>query len=192
LTLYDLFFIAVFLASVATLCVAAGVAVFGSRARALRILRVYGICIGIYLATVVVVSLVQPREILAVGEDKCFDDWCIGVQDFDKAASGSDLIYHVAIRLSSTAKRISQRENGVTVYVRDSRGRRFDPLPLAGDVPFNSLLLAQQSISAKRVFAVPADAQDIGLVIAHEGGFPIGWFILGTGPFHKEPMVPLR
>jgi hypothetical protein len=192
LTLFDLILIAVFLASVVTLCTAAGLAVFGSAALALRILRVYAICIGAYLAIVLVVSLTQPREILAVGQDKCFDDWCIGVQDFNRSTSSPNTIYHVTIRLSSTAKRVSQRENGVVVYLRDARGRRFDPVPVASDVPLNSLLLAQQSITAMRVFTIPADAEDVGLVIAHEGGFPIGWFIIGTGPFHKDPIVPLR
>jgi hypothetical protein len=191
MTLFDLLFIAVFLASAITLCTAVGIAVFGRGARALRILRVYGICIGIYLAVVIVSSLVQPRQFLQVGEAKCFDDWCIGVESFDRTPSGSEAIYHVTIRLSSTAKRVSQQEKQVVVYLRDASGRQFDPLPTAGDVPLNSLLLPQQSIMAKRVFAIPADARDVGLVIAHKGGFPIEWFILGGGPFHKEPIVRL-
>jgi hypothetical protein len=191
MTLFDLLFMAVVLISVLTLCAVAGVAVFGSRARAGHILRVYGICLGVYFAIVIAVSLLRPRQILEVGEDKCFDDWCIAVQSFERTPSGSEASYHVAIRLSSTARRVSQRENHVSVYLRDGRGRRFDAIPAAGEVPINSLLLPQQSIVANRAFAIPADARDVGLVIAHEGGFPIEWFIIGGGPFHKEPMVRL-
>lgn len=191
MTLFDLLFIAVVLASVLTLLAAAGGALAGRRATALRILRDYAVGIGLYLAVVAVVSLLLPRQILDVGDDKCYDDWCIGVASYDQAAIGSELVYHVTLRLSSRALRVSQRENGIVVYLRDSRGRRYDPFSAGSEAPFNHLLLAQQSITTKRVFAVPADARDVGLVIAHEGGFPIGWFILGDGPFRKQPMVRL-
>jgi hypothetical protein len=191
MTLFDLIFIAVFLLAVLTLFVAGATAIAGRRVVALRILRVLAVGVGLYLAAVIVVSLLLPREILEVGDDKCYDDWCIGVASSEHASSGSELLYHVTIRLSSRARRVSQRENGIVVYLRDSRGRRFDAVPRSAQVPFNQLLLPQQSILADRIFAVPADAQDVGLVIAHEGGFPIGWFILGGGPFRKEPMVHL-
>jgi hypothetical protein len=33
----------------------------------------------------------------------------------------------------------------------------------------------------------------VGAVIAHEGGFPIGWFIIGYDTwFRKPPLAPLQ
>ena len=192
MTLFDLLFLVVVFASLISLLAATATALAGRRATAGRILRVYGAAIGVYLAAVLLVSLMRPRQILSLGEDKCFDDWCIRGESFERSPAGPSAIYRVTLVLSSTAKRVAQRENNVVVYLRDARGRRFDPTPLASDVPLNSLLLPQQSVTVQRVFAVPADAGDVGLVIAHEGGFPIEWFILGSGPFRKEPMVPLR
>ena len=42
---------------------------------------------------------------------------------------------------------------------------------------------------ASRSFLVPAEAKDVGLVVAHEGGFPIGWFIIGYGTWFRKPAV---
>ena len=51
----------------------------------------------------------------------------------------------------------------------------------------------QESVTAKRSFKVSADARELGLVIDHEGGFPIGWFILGYETwFHKPTIVRLN
>lgn len=42
---------------------------------------------------------------------------------------------------------------------------------------------------ASRSFLVPAEAQGVGLVVAHEGGFPIGWFIIGYDAWFRTPAV---
>ena len=69
------------------------------------------------------------------------------------------------------------------------RGSRYEPSPRAADVPLSVQLGPGQSVAAERVFKVPLDVSEPGLVIAHEGGFPIGWFIIGQGPFRKAPIV---
>ncbi len=192
MTVFDLLFILVCLLSVVTLLAVLGNVTFGRGNRALRILRVYGGLVAIYLAIVVVTSLISSREILKVGESKCYDDWCIGVERFDRTIAASKVTYRVTLRLSSRARRVSQRERGVAVYMLDTRNRRFDPVtdPSAG--PLDSLLRPQQSVYSVRVFVLPTDAKIAGLAIAHEGGFPIEWFIIGGGPFHKPPIVSLR
>jgi hypothetical protein len=93
--------------------------------------------------------------------------------------------------LSSRARGRAQRENDLVVYVTDARGRRFDPLPDSTAPPFNTLLQPQESVVTPRSFRVPGDVRTPALVITHEGGFPIGWLILGEGPFHKAPIVRL-
>ena len=86
-------------------------------------------------------------------------------------------------------KRISQREKNLAVYLTDSTGRRFDPIASESDVPWSVLLKPGDSVDVTRIFKVPASAADLGLVIAHEGGFPITWFIIGQGPIRKPPVV---
>jgi hypothetical protein len=34
---------------------------------------------------------------------------------------------------------------------------------------------------------VPVEAFDVGIVISHEGGFPIGWFIVGYNTWFRKP-----
>jgi hypothetical protein len=48
-----------------------------------------------------------------------------------------------------------------------------------------------ESVVATRTFTIAHDVAVSGLVIAHEGGFPIDWFIIGAGPFRKETSVRL-
>jgi hypothetical protein len=80
----------------------------------------------------------------------------------------------------------------VVVYLADQSGRRYDPAPDPSAVAMNVQLAPQESVAAIRSFAVPADARELGLVIDHEGGFPIGWFIAGYETwFHKPTIVRL-
>ena len=56
----------------------------------------------------------------------------------------------------------------------------------------NVQLGPQESVAVTRTFEVPTNAQELGLVIDHEGGFPIGWFIVGYETwFHKPTIVRL-
>jgi hypothetical protein len=189
MTIFDLLFIAVLFASLATVLTAAASAIRGRGAHALRILRVYGICAAVYLAMVALTSVLLPRRVLKVGDLRCSDDWCIAVENVIRTPAHATVFYRVTLRLSSRARRVPQRENGVVVYLTDSRGQRYDPKPDPTAVPFNVTLQPQQSIAAARVFEVPADARDVGLVIRLESGFPIGWFIVGYETWFRKPAI---
>jgi len=190
---FDLLFIAVFLASAVTLLSAAVLALRGRGAYALVLLRRWCICAGAYLGLVVLSSVFWPRTVLEVGERRCFDDWCIAVENASRQEAPGGVSYRVTLRLSSSALRVTQRENSVVVYLADQRGRRYDPAPDPSAVAMNVQLAPQESVAAIRSFAVPANARELGLVIDHEGGFPIGWFILGYETwFHKPAIVWLN
>jgi hypothetical protein len=190
--IFDLLFITSFLATVAGLLTAAWSAVRGRGARAISILRGYGIGASVYFGIVVLASLFWPRRVLNVGDPQCFDDWCIAAENVSRKPAQARISYIVTLRVSSRARRISQRENGVVVYLTDDQGRRYDPIPDESAVLLNVLLRPQESIAAARVFEVPADAHEVGLVITHEGGFPIGWFIIGYETwFHKPTIIRL-
>ena len=190
--IFDLLFIVLFLAAAVTLLGVVFLSIRGQRTRALRLFRTIVICAGAYLGMVVLTSVFWPRGEFQIGEQRCFDDWCIAVENASRQPAGGRVAYLVAFRLSSTARRISQRELGIVAYLTDNRGRRYAPAPNKDDVPFNVQLGPQESATATRVFEVPSDAHGLGLVIAHEGGFPIGWFIIGYETwFHKPAMVRL-
>ncbi len=185
MSIFDLLFILLFLTSVVTLLIAASLALRGRGSRALAVLRNYAICAAAYMAVVIVSSAFWPRTILQIGERRCFDDWCIAVE----SATPS---YLVTLRISSTARGISQSEKNVVVYLTDPSGHRYDPVPDDAAVPIAVRLGPGDSVAATRRFNVPAGIRVAGLIIDHEGGFPIGCFIIGDETwFHKPTLVRL-
>lgn len=141
------------------------------------------------------VSLLSPRRFVDVGDDQCSDDWCIAVTSAGRSPGDTGGAYDVTFRLSSRARRVAQRERFVVAYLRDARGRRYDPDSRAADVPFDVRLEPQQAVTATRRFRVPADAHDLGVIIAREGDIPLPrCCIIGDegSLFHKKTVVRLE
>ena len=158
--------------------------------RARRILWRLGISAFVYMLIVIDVSAVLPRRVISLGEPQCFHDWSISVDAVHKVPEGERVRYTADLQLSSRALRVSQREKNLAVYLTDKHGRRYDPSTAASDVPFDVLLQPRESKAASRTFLFPADATNVVVVIAHEGGFPIGWFIIGYDTwFRKPPLI---
>jgi hypothetical protein len=192
MSVFDLLFIVVFVAAVVTIIVAIGFASRGRFGRTIRIVRGYGISLGVYLGIVVVVSLFSPRRIVQMGESRCYDDWCIAVENVRGLPAGTGTSYIATLRLSSRARRVSQRESNLVVYLTDDRDRRYDPISEPGATPLNVLLRPEESVVLTRLFELPRDVHAVGVVIAHQGGFPIGWFIIGEESWFRKPtVVPL-
>src|SRR5580658_2474769 len=99
MTIFDLVFILLFLTSVVTLATAAVAAIRGRRAKAVTILRVYAICLAIYMGIVAVVALAAPQRIVHLGEDHCFDDWCITAEHADRQSTPAGVAYTVTLQL---------------------------------------------------------------------------------------------
>jgi hypothetical protein len=192
MNIFDLLFIALFLSAVVSLATAGVAAARGKRASALRILRILGVGATIYFGIVCIVSAATPRKTLNPGDPQCFDDWCISVEGAQRVSESSAISYDVTIQISSRAKRISQRENSVFVYLTDDRWRRFDAIPQDHETPFNTLLGPSESVSMHRIFQLPADARGVGAVVAHEGGalgcFP-GCLVITENDWFHKPVV---
>jgi hypothetical protein len=189
---FDLLFIVLFLTALGVLAAALIAALRGRPDRALGRLRKLGVGALLYMIVVTVVSVFSPRHVMALGEDQCADDWCIAVTDIARTGTGARDTYKVAFRLSSRARRVTQRERFVVVYMRDSAGQRYEATPGLGEPPFDASLTAGESILTSRTFEVPAHAAGLGVVVAREGGFGFpGCCILGEGLFHKPPIVYL-
>jgi hypothetical protein len=192
MSVFDLLFLLLFLTSLATLIAGAAMSLRGNHSRALRIVKRWAVCAALYLAIVYTVAFARPRRFLSVGDERCFDDWCMAVENATHTASGADLVYDVTLRVSSRAKRASQRANGTHLYLTDALGRRFDPDPDAAETPLNVLLQAGESRLAHRTFRVPGDARDVGLVLVHGMGVPV-CLIIGDEAClaDKRPVVRL-
>jgi hypothetical protein len=193
MTIFDLLFIGVFFGTVALLVLAGFAAIRGRRARAIILLRRLGVFVGVYLGIVILVSLVSPSRVLEIGEEQCWDDWCIAVTQVRRQAAEGARSYEVTLRVSSRARRRAQREFGVYLYLVDDRGQRYDPVPDPAAVPFDVELQPQQAVTMTRVFNLPADARDPLLSVSHAGWFP-GLFIIGDPEslFHRRTVVRLE
>jgi len=188
MSIFDLLFLALAFLTAVTLLAALYQLLHGRLARSWRILRNLFIAAAVYFAIVAATSLVLPRRYFNFKEPDCFDDWCISVDSIAPLPpDGAHASYLVTLRLISRAKRVSQRERNVVVYLTDASGKRYDPLSNPADVPIASLLSAGESIQATRRFDLPSPIRPIGAVIDHEGGFPIGWFIIGYETWFRKP-----
>lgn len=189
MTWFDLLFIALLFGAVGELVSALVAALRGNHATASRRLRTFALAAVGYMALVAIVSLVTPRAEVAVGEPQCSDDWCIAVQG---ATPRGDSAIAVTFHLSSRARRVTQRERFVVVYLRDSTGRRYDPGPAPDQPPFDVALGPGASINSERVFRVSPGARGLGVIVTREGDVPFPrCCIIGTGIFHKDPIVVL-
>lgn len=195
MSLFDLLFIAAFLATVGTLMVASTFAIRRQGARALRILGVLAVCGAGYLLAGMVVSFLKPQRIIAVGEPWCFDDWCLSVQNVSRAPALSSVSYQVELRIFSRARRVSQRAKGAWVYLLDDRGRRYSPDPDPSAVPLNVLLRPGESVTTSRVFRVPEGIHHLGLITGHGGPYcgPMNILIIGGARclFGKPTMIKI-
>jgi len=192
MTIFEPLFLLLALATLATLVTAAGLAAAGRWARAARILRRLGLAAALYFAMVILVSLVRPPPQYRVAEERCFDDWCLTVVAARRTPAPRPG-YDVTLRLTSHARQRPMGERGTVVYLIDAERRRYEPVEDRFQPPFDTILEPGQSVTTARRFDVPAAARDVGLVYAHEGGFPIGWFIIGEdGWFRRPAIVPLE
>jgi len=195
MSIFDLVFLAAALAIVATLVAAVSLALAGRRAAALRLLRALGIGVAVYVAIGLAVSFFQPQKVMDVGSSWCFDDWCLAVQDVQKKSQSPAVIYRVQFRIFSRARRVDQAAKGAWMFLIDEHGNRYAPEPDPADVPLDVRLQPGESISTARVFRVPANVQNLGLITGHGGPYcgPMDLLVIGASGcvFHKPTMIRL-
>jgi hypothetical protein len=194
MTIFDLLFILIFLATIVALTTAAFRVIRGHGRKSLRVLSVSAVSLAVYFAICCATTLLTPRRVLNLHEPQCFDDWCVSLENAIEMRDGPNVKHAIIVRIFSQAKRISQRENAIAFYMEDDRGHRYPALSNPSDTPTNVLLRPGESITLSRGYEIPPNAHLAGFVVTHEGGFPIGWFIIGENQslFHKEPITRLQ
>jgi hypothetical protein len=188
-TVFDLLFLASFFASLIALGAAAIFSLRGRNQAAVRILWNWSICAAVYVTISLLVGFAGQQRVLKVGEPWCFDDWCLTAEKVDRSTEGA---YSVALRISSTAKRITQRAKGAWIYLIDDQGRRYTPTSGADDVPLDVLLAPGQEVETSRAFQLPSRVQAVGLITGHGGPYCGAMSVLivgGAGCLFRRPTM---
>ncbi len=145
-----------------------------------------------YFAVLVVVSMVQPTRVVPLGDDECFDDWCIAVTSVEPA----DARMVVTLRVSNRGRGRTQAEPDAYVYLRDNEGRVLPPLGPSTAHATASLgdqIPAGQSQTVRVEFDMPPDGHAWSLVKARRTRFP-GSVIIGdpSSLLHRPTVHALR
>jgi len=210
--IFDLVFLAVLLTVLVLLVLAAYAGLRGRGRRASSLFLVCGATVTVYFAVLLVVSLASPQRVLALGEDWCFDDWCIAVDGVTRAEElgppgesvrANGVFYVVRLRLSNHARGRDQRAASAAVHLLDGSAYPYEvsdegqraleaedgPMP-----PLTATIPLGQSLSTTRVFDLPRDVRDVGLTVEHPVGFSPGLFVIAgqASLLHKPTIVRLR
>jgi hypothetical protein len=196
MTIFDLLFLLAALGSVVSFAVAAIFTLRGHRAQALKILRFYLSCALFYLLVGVAVAFFRPQRVIPMGDPWCFDDWCLTVEKVSRTSGEFGTSYRVELRIFSRAGRVAQRANGAWIYLIDDRGRRYSPDLDSSVAPLDLLLQPHQSVNTSRLFHVPDDVQQLGLITGHGGPYcgPMAFLIIGEGGcmFRKPTVIRIQ
>jgi hypothetical protein len=161
MTIFDLVFIAVFLATVATLIVACT-----GRFKVLLPLAVF---LAVYYGAVL---LTAHKKMISVGDPMCNDDWCASAEHVTRK-NGT---VTVDFKIWSRAKRATMRETNISPYITDESNRRYDVGGEEGP-PFDSALAPNESLTTKRTFQVSPESQQLDLHLRKPYGFPANFII---------------
>jgi hypothetical protein len=195
MTLFDLLFLVSVAGSAVTMICAVVAFAIRQWAMARAILLGLVCYLLLYALGVVGVSALSPQRVIPTGQTQCFDDWCVAVSHAAQSptlhvgaqtvtAQGRFLV--VTLQVTSTAKRVSQREQIAQVYLVDGAGRRYDTstvgqraLDAAGlsGPALDSLIGPGDAFTHTTVFDTPADATGFSIVVAHPA-FP-GVIVIG-------------
>ena len=178
--------------------------------RARRVLFALFSFLALYAIVLLSVSLLSPQRVLAMHQNRCFDDWCLSVERVVQqpivgtaptVATAHGMFYLVTVRVSSQARAISQRALDVQVSLLDASGRRYDPDPAGqqaldatgqGGLPLDSELTPGGSFTRTVVFDLPTRTSHPGLVVTH-GLFPDILVIGSEQSFlHKPTIIQLQ
>lgn len=179
--------------------------------RAIQILKLCGGGLTLYLGIVVAVSLAAPQRVVALGEDWCFDDWCVTIDGASTAreigqgqrtAQAGGTFYIITLRISNRAHGRAQRASSAAVHLIDDQGRWYD-LSAEGQAafaavhgplePLTATLAVGQSIATTQVFELPPNTHPVALTIEHPVGLGPGLLVIGDAAslLHRPTIVRL-
>jgi hypothetical protein len=177
MTLFDLLLILLVLATAVAL-IAVVVALARRRwTLAGRLLLSVVLVWAVYLGVGTVVALKAPQHIMAIGEDRCFDEMCFAVTGWNRTPStnAGKSFYSVDVRITNRSRGHAQREAGRKGMLVDRSGRIYDVSQAGmvakspvGAAPYPGLdaeVGRGQSLETKLVFELPTDVDYPGFAL---------------------------
>lgn len=166
----DLVFVALFLSTLVYLARIAWAAVRRRPELAVTRARRLGIVWAAYWVVLFAVSLTASRRTVPLGQDYCSDDWCISVTAVSDSATPAGAKTTATFRLSSRARRVSQREKFVVAHAITRDGRRVPAEDAGSQPPFDARLGPQSSITTLREFSGVRPSDLVAVEVGREGG----------------------
>jgi hypothetical protein len=209
--IFDLLFLVVLLTTVLALGRSIIALLRGQQTQTRQVLTHAGLGLTLYLVVLIAVSLTTPQRVLALGDDRCFDDWCVAVEAVDQARvlgpDGQRLqavgVFHiVTLRLSNQGRGRVQRASSAAIHLIDSHGRTYDLAPRGQaayeaqhsvQAPLTVVVPVGEAVHIVEVFDLPVEAGPLGLTVEHPVGLSPGLLIIGNDAslWHKPTIVRL-
>ncbi|MGD0366150.1 MAG: hypothetical protein ABSA94_01735 [Acidobacteriaceae bacterium] len=208
MTLFDLLFILLFLASAVVVVSLLVLLVRGRGSAAKRLFWIFAGTWVAYLAIVFVSAAATPQRIVPMSQDQCFDEMCFAVAQAQTASqlgppsdpvTARGIFYVVTVRVTSHSRGRTQSEGGLhallwnsgTYYQVSARGQNAWQATHPATPALTARLHPGETVLSDQVFEVPATASSLGLVLSH--GFTPAYFVIGECPlFHPPDILHLQ
>lgn len=134
-----------------------------------------------YAAALVTVSVATPPSSMAIGQWKCFDDWCASVTSLTR--TGDAVV--VTLSVQNRGRREQAPDTPRAWFVHDGRRDQLAVPGLASRVPGGAV----QALPQIRLMAPRSESP---MLVITEGGFP-SRLVIGddNSPFHPQAGWPL-
>jgi hypothetical protein len=142
---------------------------------------VAGVTVILYGLALVAVSVTTPARTLAIGEWKCFDDWCASVTSVSRTGDAVTVVLSV----QNQGRREQAPDTPRVWLIRN--GHREEVI-----VPGLNARVPGGSVRRLPTMALTAPANESPQLVVTEGGFP-SRLVIGddNSPFHPQPAWPL-
>jgi hypothetical protein len=179
MSIFDLLLILLVFATAVAIVAAAAALFFRRWAIAGRFFAGVVVVWILYLGTGTVVALRAPQHIVALGEDRCFDEMCFAVIGWNRTPSTNAgmSLYIVDVRITNRSRGRAQRELGRKGVLIDRSGRVYEvsregmhAFSPVGGPPFPGLdaeVGPGKSLETTLVFELPTDVDYPGFALAN-------------------------
>jgi len=145
----------------------------------------------VYLGVGTVVAKKAPQHLMALGEDRCFDEMCFAVTGWNRMPSKNmgRSLYLVAVRITNRSRGRAQRELGRKGVLVDRSGKVYEvskegmrALSPVDGPPFSGLdavVGPGQSLETSLVFDLPTDVDYPGFALGSDVRLNPARIILG-------------
>jgi hypothetical protein len=205
MTIFDLLLILMVLGTAAAFLTAIAALARRRWAFARTLVLVAALSWIVYLGVGTVVALTAPQHIMAIGEDRCFDEMCYAVTGWNRVPSMTTgrSYYIVDVRITNRSRGRAQREIGRKGVLIDQSGRVYEVSTegMPANTPLNSPpypgldaeVAPGQSLETKLVFDLPGNVDHLGFALDSNLAInPARIVIRDEAHFlHRPTVVPL-